>query len=139
MFMFCMFMPGISFFFDAGRRLQFRRVAGLAFRLAFRPALDFAFGCPMFMPGMFCISRPCRAKTAALAASKAATTSAHTFARTLDLKISELRITSSPSETLTQRARKLVQTLHGLLKLRFNCAVDARSRAGGSGRKPRRI
>src|SRR5437588_4902157 len=83
----------------------------------------------MFMPGMFCMSCPCRARTVTPAAIKAVIINTHSFARTPDLKISELRTTSSPSEILTERARKLVQRLQGLLKLRFNCLVDARGLA----------
>jgi hypothetical protein len=50
-----MFMPCISVFFGARRALGFRRTLVLAFVLALRFDLAFAFGFDMSMPGMSCM------------------------------------------------------------------------------------
>jgi hypothetical protein len=92
-----MFMPPMSCFFGAGRALFFRRVADLAFALAFRLALGLAFGFDMSMPGMSCMLCPwCCARVITPAVSSAATASAHSTPRTLRVKVVELSIASSP-------------------------------------------
>jgi hypothetical protein len=84
-FMSLMFIARASCFFGAGRcDPLFRRVVGLAFRFAFRFALVFGFD--MSMPGILCISC-CARMVLTLAADRAVTTSAHSVARTLLLKV----------------------------------------------------
>ena len=56
MFMPFMLMPGMACLFCAGCALLFRPLTVLAFDPALRLAFGLAFGLPIFMPGMSCMS-----------------------------------------------------------------------------------